>query len=66
MDVNREDLERAFAMAHKAAESPLFPIEARHIFRAIAYTLWKAAGVGHEITGIKKQGGCECQDVSTF
>ena len=64
MEINREDLERAFSMAHKAAESPLFPVTARHIFRAISYLLWKSAGVGHEITGIVRKEQSKCTEDS--
>ena len=42
--VDRMHLQKAFAMAHRAAESLEFHSRERKIFRAIAREIWEACG----------------------
>lgn len=42
--VSRYELQKAFALAHKASEDETVPISERIRFRAIARLIWKAHG----------------------
>ncbi|MES2137015.1 MAG: hypothetical protein V4502_08155 [Pseudomonadota bacterium] len=42
--VNKDQLRRAFAIAHRAGEDPQYPQATRVKFKAIATLLWKAHG----------------------
>jgi hypothetical protein len=42
--VSREDLQKAFGLAHKLSERAAVPNAQRAQFRAIAYLIWKAHG----------------------
>lgn len=44
MSVERTRLQKAFALAHKSAESDTIHDKERKYFRAIAYLLWLACG----------------------
>jgi hypothetical protein len=44
MNVMSEPLRKAFALAHRAAESDSFDVYAREVFRQIAYYIWQSAG----------------------
>jgi hypothetical protein len=45
MTVNQANIDKAFALAHRASEDgPLSRQAARNIFRAIAHQIWLACG----------------------
>jgi hypothetical protein len=48
MTANSRQLQQAFALAHKLSEDETIGDRERKYFRAIAYLIWKAAGMGGE------------------
>ena len=57
MNVNRENIDRAFALAHRASEDGRFSLPARNIYRAIARQIWLACGESRPTASLKAQGG---------
>jgi hypothetical protein len=42
--VNLHELQKAFALAHRASILPAIPLKQRKIFRAIGAQIWKSCG----------------------
>jgi hypothetical protein len=44
MEVKRENIDKAFSLAHRASEDARYSPAARAVFRAIAHQVWLACG----------------------
>ena len=44
ISVDRDELQKAFALAHKLSENPDIGSRERKYFRAIAHLIWKSCG----------------------
>lgn len=43
-DIRLSELQKAFALAHKAQENEEYSLAVRDVFRAIAHHIWVSAG----------------------
>jgi hypothetical protein len=52
--VHQQNIDKAFALAHRASEDENFPHAARNMFRAVACQIWLACGADRPTEQVKQ------------